>query len=40
LTDTLREWPLLVFVVTVDDCEVERDILWPFAYTCAMFEAV
>jgi hypothetical protein len=25
-------------VVAVDDCEIDRDILRPFVYTCAIFE--
>jgi hypothetical protein len=31
LTDKLRETPWLVLVVAVDDCEVDRDMLSPFA---------
>jgi hypothetical protein len=40
LTDRLREWPWLVLVVAVDDCEVDRDMLSPFGYTCATLEVI
>lgn len=33
LTDKLRDKPWLVFVVAVDDCEVDRDMLSLFAFS-------